>query len=311
MSGARCPNCGAQRSGRFCALCGQNDRDYRVSALAVFKSWALEAFDLEGRFMRTVRDLIAHPGQLTVAFSENRRASYVSPVRLYLVTSLVFFAVLGITSNGELQINSGNVTVPDTAVQTPPDSLERFRATLSEESRPTFDHLLAQNSWHAAILRTRAQDAGTEPVTRVGRYLNEQLVRVLDNPLQLRNAARDNLPFAAFLMLPLYALLLKLHYLGQHRFYAEHLVFGMHLHSFAFLLFPLAMLIPNELTLATDIATLALLSVFFWYYFRALRVYYDESRARTAVKFVSLAVSYVIGVTPVLALVLVVTFTMI
>jgi hypothetical protein len=61
-------------------------------------------------------------------------------------------------------------------------------------------------------------------------------------------------PYAAFVLLPLFALLLKLAYIGRARRYparprryAAHLVFGAHNHAFLFLLGVLIVLVPISL----------------------------------------------------------------
>ena len=45
----------------------------------------------DGRVARTFRLLLRRPGALTIDVLEGRRARYVSPVRAYLVASLVYF----------------------------------------------------------------------------------------------------------------------------------------------------------------------------------------------------------------------------
>ena len=64
--------------------------------------WQLiqEAFELDGRIARSLKLLFAKPGQLSVEFSNNRRADFISPIRLYLFTSILFFAVMSLTSDG-------------------------------------------------------------------------------------------------------------------------------------------------------------------------------------------------------------------
>ena len=46
---------------------------------------------------------------------------------------------------------------------------------------------------------------------------------------------RDNIPTMMLCCIPLFALLLKLLYIRRHRFYVEHLVYALHIHSFVYL----------------------------------------------------------------------------
>src|SRR5215218_4083043 len=98
----QCLNCGADLAGPFCAHCGQRDvPPYpSVRELAVDAFWELSGWD--GRFMSTVRALINHPGMLTREFLEGRRARYLSPLRLYLLASLVYFVLASAAPNVNL-----------------------------------------------------------------------------------------------------------------------------------------------------------------------------------------------------------------
>src|SRR5687767_11829400 len=86
-----CLNCGAALEGRFCSACGQRDvppypsvRELALDAATEFSGW-------DGRLSSTLRALVRRPGLLTLEFLEGRRARYVSPLRLYLSTSLAYF----------------------------------------------------------------------------------------------------------------------------------------------------------------------------------------------------------------------------
>jgi hypothetical protein len=87
-----CLNCGAELHGPFCSGCGQRVvpryptlREMASDAWHEFSGW-------DGRFARTLRMLI-HPGVLTLEVLEGRRARYVSPLRLYLAASVMFFLI--------------------------------------------------------------------------------------------------------------------------------------------------------------------------------------------------------------------------
>ena len=52
-----------------------------------------ELFDVDGRVARTLTTLLLKPGVLTIEFLAGRRRRYSSPVRFYLVVSVLFFVV--------------------------------------------------------------------------------------------------------------------------------------------------------------------------------------------------------------------------
>ena len=94
-----CPNCYAPKSGRFCHQCGQNDKDYSRSTFRVIVDFFHELFELDSRAARTLRVMFLRPGFLALEFANNRRANYITPIRLYLFSSIVCFFILSLQTN--------------------------------------------------------------------------------------------------------------------------------------------------------------------------------------------------------------------
>jgi uncharacterized membrane protein YgdD (TMEM256/DUF423 family) len=90
--GADCANCGARLAGPYCAQCGQHARPPNPTARDLVSDFAAELFNYDGRIARSVWLLFSKPGFLTREAFADRRASYVSPLRLYLIFSVLFFA---------------------------------------------------------------------------------------------------------------------------------------------------------------------------------------------------------------------------
>src|SRR6185503_15425032 len=95
----RCLNCGEVLGGAFCSACGQRSVPINptVSELAGDAWNELSGYD--GRIAATFRHLL-RPGQLTVDYLQGRRARYLSPVRLYLICSVVYFLVAAAAPQG-------------------------------------------------------------------------------------------------------------------------------------------------------------------------------------------------------------------
>ena len=91
-AGSVCANCGTQLTGPYCAVCGQQARAPNPTTRDFAEDLAKELFDYDGKIFRTVWLLFTRPGFLTREAFADRRASYVSPLRLYLFFSVLFFA---------------------------------------------------------------------------------------------------------------------------------------------------------------------------------------------------------------------------
>ncbi len=93
-----CPTCRQSVATPYCPLCGERTRNPRELTLRGLLDQAFEAItNIDGKLVRSFRDLVARPGALTVAFVEGRRKPYIGPVALFLVTNVVFFAVESLT----------------------------------------------------------------------------------------------------------------------------------------------------------------------------------------------------------------------
>ena len=90
---AACLNCGTALVGSHCHACGQPGHVHRTIG-AFFHDLAHGVFHFEGKIWRTVPMLALHPGQLTREYVAGRRASYVSPIALFLFCVFLMFAAI-------------------------------------------------------------------------------------------------------------------------------------------------------------------------------------------------------------------------
>lgn len=88
---AACKNCGTALKGHFCASCGQPDKDLDPPLHDLLHELVHEFVHLDGKILATLKALVLSPGRLSAEFLAGRRARYISPVRLYLTLSLLFF----------------------------------------------------------------------------------------------------------------------------------------------------------------------------------------------------------------------------
>jgi hypothetical protein len=87
-----CPNCGTPLAGRYCANCGQKKTPISPTLAYFVHDLTHELLHVDGKIFRSIWLLLARPGFLTREYFLGRRASYISPIRLYLIFSIAFFA---------------------------------------------------------------------------------------------------------------------------------------------------------------------------------------------------------------------------
>jgi hypothetical protein len=154
--------------------------------------------------------LFTRPGYLSLEYINGKRATYTSPVRMYLIISLLFFLVLPLILPSTEFVSS--------------------------------DHKLSVDLYSKGM----------------------------------------------FVLLPAFALLLKLFY--RHFFYIDHLVFSIHLFSASYVVF--AALLSIEV-LADQYLLVALVQVVFllfvvWYAIFALHLVYGDGWLKSVLKFLGL-----------------------
>jgi hypothetical protein len=101
------------------------------------------------------------------------------------------------------------------------------------------------------------------------------------------------IPTVMFVLLPVFALMLKLLYVRRRRFYAEHFVFLLHVHAFVYMIFAALLVMRGVFTLPTWLALSALLWVGI-YIFVAMRRVYGQGRGITLVKYWLLGLGYIL-----------------
>jgi hypothetical protein len=113
----QCANCGAALAGAFCSRCGQKHWGEHGWSLGHFLHELFHEFThVDSSILGTFRMLL-RPGELTAQYLAGRRVAFVNPIRLYLLTTAVFFffgaasgsSVEGLTRMGNASGLMGNI----------------------------------------------------------------------------------------------------------------------------------------------------------------------------------------------------------
>lgn len=99
----------------------------------------------------------------------------------------------------------------------------------------------------------------------------------------------SHLSWTFFLLVPLFALILKLVYIRQKQFYVEHLVFTLHFHAFAFTVFSLILLSKTFTPHWLQIALLFYVPI---YLLISMKTVYQQKTLKTFFKYILLIISY-------------------
>lgn len=283
-----------------------------MSVRAMLADVIEDQFILGRRLPRTLKGLLLHPGLLTVEHVNGRIVRYVGPFRLYLASSILFFLLLSVTSLqliGRADFGDARVrgAAQDSAALSRLDSL-LADTTLPAGIRPPLvigrDTVLKRLARADSIVRTRAagrRDAAQKMdvhtgIAAVDTILKERIVTLsaMDTEEAIRTVARDffgYIPTVMFILLPIFALLLKLLYIRRRRYYAEHFVFLLHVHSFVFAIFAV-LLILREVEWLTGWVVTGLLGWIVVYMYLALKRVYGQGWLKTFVKYWILGWSY-------------------
>jgi len=93
---AACANCATPLTGKYCYACGQKTTPLTPTLKYFLHELTHELVNVDGRIYRSLRLLLTLPGSLTREMFLGRRASYVSPIRLYLIASVLYFGMGGL-----------------------------------------------------------------------------------------------------------------------------------------------------------------------------------------------------------------------
>jgi len=233
-----CPNCGAAITASYCPHCGQETSLALPTVRALLREAAGRYVALDGRLWRTMSALLFRPGFLTREYFAGRRRRYIRPARLFLVLSLALFAVMGWTGPAALIVDK--------------DLVRAEREEIAHEEAAAKDDVRAAVGRDLKLDVDVAADSWLDPLRRRAEAFNALPTR--QKAEQLFAGVLRYGPYAMVALLPAFALLMKLVYVGRVRSYplrprryAAHLVFGAHSHAFLFLIGVLMMLVRVEI----------------------------------------------------------------
>jgi Protein of unknown function (DUF3667) len=288
--GKVCLNCGTPLTGPYCSQCGQKDFPRRQDIGDFIINFISSFYSFESKFFKTFSYLLFRPGRIINDYNAGKRESYYHPARMYVFLSFVFFLILSF--------------VPDDKML---DIKSDGQELSAEERRQVLDSVaLSMDSLNFKFDKT---DWGSDPKTlaeydslektkpeaardgKIERYFTEKMITLKqkngqDDQQILKSFFEsfvENIPRMIFLLLPIFALLLKLLYIRRDFYYSEHLVFSVVYYDFMYLIGSIGLLCSFVSWL--DWVSRVLMLVGFFYFYKAMRKVYKQSRGKTILKF--------------------------
>ncbi len=309
-----CPNCGAALAvprPRFCGDCGQ-DTEVKAPTLGEFiQQFGGAYFSTEGALWRTLWRLFI-PGQLTLEYFAGRRRHYVLPLRLYLTLFLVLLLALRLSSQMEWTDDApadaaSPVASAPQAGSSPAKPARKGQGAsgplvIDAKDREEMT-LLDLGHWRAGTHKGQFYCEGfsARVCKRLERRLTADAATLKQELADLPSRALDHLGQAMFVLLPAFALWLKLFYIDKRRRYTEHLVFALHQHAFWFAMLALLALKAEPVALLCSLAIMVHPLV-------ALQRVYGTRWWSTLLRALGLLVAYSVSLSVVLAAMLIYLF---
>lgn len=276
-----CLNCGYPLIGKYCGHCGQKAFLHKDSFWHMVMHFAGDYFHYDNKFWTTIKALFLKPGLITLEYIEGKRAKYLNPIQLYIFVSTLFFLLFFSSSNEDsskkkdrhnlVSIDSiDHKPATDSSIQQviheiidssnqktleSEDSSNGFTLTEpfvdddtnSEIKHKKYESLADYDSIQQAL--PLIQQDGV-----IKKYINRRYYSIKDrypDKHSFSEAFSDkiehNVPKAFFLLLPVFAVFLKILFTRKKLYYVDHVIFSIHFHSFIFILFSIPEIIDKFL----------------------------------------------------------------
>jgi hypothetical protein len=323
-----CLSCGTQVQGRFCQVCGQENIVTKQSFWSLAKHFIYDVFHFDGKFFDTLKHLLFHPGRVPKDYVAGKRSHYLDPIRMYLFTSALFFLIffsfeavkvsgsafeesqlskmerLQVATDLHMQYKGVHKdSAYEKAMNALLDSTLLVRMEKGDTATGDSTLLYKGERYRLYAAFDTTETAYDSTLARQGWFKRQVLYKIIgkdrkyEDPNEAARQFIDNvmhrIPILLFISLPLFALILKLLYSRRKDFYySDHAVFTLYHYIFSFLLILLIMGVSGlanwlQWQPLKWLGILLMLSGFFYLY-KGMRVFYEQSRLKTIGKFIAL-----------------------
>ncbi|MBT8180686.1 MAG: DUF3667 domain-containing protein [Eudoraea sp.] len=309
----QCKNCEKtlDASFEYCPYCGQETAD-NLTIGVLFSNTIDNYISIDARFFRSFGTLMVKPGVVARRFVDGKRLKYLHPAQFYLFISVIFFFIFSFTirkadnkvseaikkgMEQEINLDSIPLKQDSLALAEAKKVLKKSQKTigLTDEEireidsvmasepevvsvdfgfkREQLDSLIAAGAPLDQKFKAMGMKEDADAFTR--RFYTQMLKFYEQRGGGILQALYDTIPVAMFLLLPLFAVLLKVFY-WKPAIFAHHLVFSFYFFTFIFTTFCTILLVNKVWEIPSWLEMIITFS-FLIYLMIALRNFYKSS----------------------------------
>lgn len=277
-----CENCGYTVDIAYCSKCGQKNVETRQTFPKLVGHFAEDLTHYDTAFWRTLRDILLRPGRVTRTYLEGKRQKYVPPVKLYIFVSFITFFLIAILPDHHYEEKHHEETI---------GSAYGNSATQNTESDET-EIFIFEKHYTTAEQAKKDYEKGEIPYV-VYKFVAALIEHKDATDEQIIDSIIHTIPKALFLYMPLFAFWIWLFHGKKRWYFFDHGIFTLYYFSFLLLLITIINIIVclSGYIFNADVTDeingwlifIGLIYSFF-YFFRAHRRMYGESRLVSRLK---------------------------
>ncbi len=306
-----CHNCSSALGGPFCHVCGQKHTHLHKPIWELAEDFLHTIVHFDSRMWLTLRYLFLAPGKMTLDWLDGRQARHMPPIRLFVFTSMLLVLALAFTDVVLVQF-TGHVALKNTgekgqfSIGPCTDDNKSSKDCVASKTNISSTGTLSGELFQIAK-KTQPKGVAVEGVTaemiedkralKAIDHVIKQTNNFVRDPKLVNEGVKDGITIFILIATPLMAIILKLFYIRRHKYFIEHLVFSLHVHTFFFASFLICILlvwITRGFIGGTNLA-LALWFAYSVHYLLALKRVYGQGWLKTIVKSIFITGFYLMG----------------
>lgn len=312
QKGDVCLNCGrALHDENFCPDCGQLNDTSKPTFGQLMMDALANLFAFDSKFYLSLWPLMRRPGQLSLDVVEGRKSSYLPPIRLFVLITIIMLATNSLIDrcqrgfsdtshlreNKELALTVENDSIAKEALKKADnykseDDIDLSFSLDDSNSGQFISEMLDYAKKHPEQTTEMALREMQKPNTFSNRVFYSYMLKMsLMNAQQFKSYIQSNLLLILLMFIPVLALMLKLLYFYKGIYYVDHFIFSLHTQT-AFFVYVTAYLIFDQWL--GQIALLLIFLAFPIYLLFAIKNFYKQRWLFTVLNFFVINISFIL-----------------